>query len=620
MPQSKKTPVYDLGIKLFGQEVFHKRALERIQLLMLDIIRKHRDGEDMVDKFLLKDLCFMMLEISKKDVYQPHFEHMFLLESRKHYNKEAALIFEAFSAPDYLRRVVNRLVEERERAIMCMDPETLSKIEDVVKATMIEQYKQRVVEKEGSGCAVMLSEWRLDDLRLVFDVLSLVPGAIDPCVDLVLNYCRTQGYEIVKDKDLDEKPLEMVEKLIKLQMDYKMLLDRSFSTKTSDGKLIHSEPFAKAVKTAFDDIVNTNSKLPEYLSLHVDSKLKKGKTQIAESDFDILFDQVIGIFRHLREKDVFETYYKKHLAKRLLGQRSQSDEAEKSFIAKLKQEFGYQFTSKLEGMFKDMRSSREINESYKNYLDMHNKKSEIDMTMQILTTGFWPVQQSFTMTVPKQFESSTRYFNEFYTDTHSGRKLTWQYHMGSADVRANGFEKPYELNVSTIQACLLVLLNENESLSYGDFSKLTSIPAKELKLNLLALTVKSATHEKVLTKDGDAKTLDATTRFSPNNEFKSKLIKVKINPVILKESKEQSQQTQGKIDEERSWLLDATIVRIMKARKALEHRDLVIETTKQLQSRFMPAPDAIKKRIENLIEREYLIRSEESRSKYLYQA
>jgi len=88
----------------------------------------------------------------------------------------------------------------------------------------------------------------------------------------------------------------------------------------------------------------------------------------------------------------------------------------------------------------------------------------------------------------------------------------------------------------------------------------------------------------------------------------------------LKETKEEVEETQQKLDEERKWTLDATIVRIMKARKTLEHRTLVLETTQQLQSRFMPSPDLIKKRIESLIEREYLERSKDSRSKYNYVA
>lgn len=42
------------------------------------------------------------------------------------------------------------------------------------------------------------------------------------------------------------------------------------------------------------------------------------------------------IFRYLQEKDVFEKYYKQHLAKRLLLGRSVSDDAERTMIAKLK--------------------------------------------------------------------------------------------------------------------------------------------------------------------------------------------------------------------------------------------------------------------------------------------
>ena len=52
---------------------------------------------------------------------------------------------------------------------------------------------------------------------------------------------------------------------------------------------------------------------------------------------------------------MFEKYYKQHLAKRLLLSRSVSDDAERNMIAKLKTECGYQFTSKLEGMFTDMK-------------------------------------------------------------------------------------------------------------------------------------------------------------------------------------------------------------------------------------------------------------------------
>lgn len=60
------------------------------------------------------------------------------------------------------------------------------------------------------------------------------------------------------------------------------------------------------------------------------------------------------LFRFIQGKDVFEAFYKNDLARRLLLGKSASFDAEKSMISKLKSECGSQFTSKLEGMFKDI--------------------------------------------------------------------------------------------------------------------------------------------------------------------------------------------------------------------------------------------------------------------------
>lgn len=41
-----------------------------------------------------------------------------------------------------------------------------------------------------------------------------------------------------------------------------------------------------------------------------------------EDDVDAVLDRVMMLFRYLQEKDVFEKYYKQHLAKRLLSGRA----------------------------------------------------------------------------------------------------------------------------------------------------------------------------------------------------------------------------------------------------------------------------------------------------------
>lgn len=81
-------------------------------------------------------------------------------------------------------------------------------------------------------------------------------------------------------------------------------------------------------------------------------------------EVDAVLDQTISVFRFITEKDVFEKYYKGHLAKRLLNGRSVSDDAERGMLAKLKTECGFQFTQKMEGMFNDMRLSVDATKDY----------------------------------------------------------------------------------------------------------------------------------------------------------------------------------------------------------------------------------------------------------------
>lgn len=117
--------------------------------------------------------------------------------------------------------------------------------------------------------------------------------------------------------------------------------------------------------------------------------------------------------------------------------------------------------------------------------------------------------------------------------------------------------------------------------------------------------------------------------------------RVKIQTVAAKgETEPERRETRNKVDEDRKHEIEAAIVRIMKSRKKLavgfmfvlhaatvwlinfllQHNLLVSDVTTQLKSRFLPSPVIIKKRIEGLIEREYLARTPEDRKVYVYLA
>jgi len=126
---------------------------------------------------------------------------------------------------------------------------------------------------------------------------------------------------------------------------------------------------------------------------------------------------------------------------------------------------------------------------------------------------------------------------------------------------------------------------------------------------------------KILNKEPKGREVDEGDSFSFNSEFTAKQIRFKVGTVTAaKETENEKQETRQKVDEDRKPQIDAAIVRVMKSRKEMDHNVLIAEVTSQLTSRFLPSPNVIKKRIESLIEREFLERDKDNWRKYKYLA
>lgn len=196
---------------------------------------------------------------------------------------------------------------------------------------------------------------------------------------------------------------------------------------------------------------------------------------MSEQEIETILDKTMVLFRYLLEKDVFERYYKAHLAKRLLLNKSVSDDSEKNMISKLKvssdsatrpsshvnftsfqTECGCQFTSKLEGMFKDMQVSNTIMEEFKNYVTNQSMSLQgVDLSVRILTTGFWPTQSSTpNCTIPNAPRQAFDTFKRFYLSKHSGRQLTLQPQLGEREQTAKFFLHIINDNFRISRNCL----------------------------------------------------------------------------------------------------------------------------------------------------------------------
>lgn len=400
-----------------------------------------------------------------------------------------------------------------------------------------------------------------------------------------------------------------MEKLLLLRDKYSKIIEEAFS---------QDKQFYNTLNQSFEHFVNLNQRSPEYISLFVDDSMRKGMRGTSEDEVEKTLDKVVMLFRYLQEKDVFEKYYKQHLAKRLLGGRSVSDDVERQMITKLKQECGYQFTSKLEGMFMDMKMSADTQQNFRVANGGESKVEGIELVVNVLTTGFWPTQSASVCELPPQLLKCCQVFKDHYLKQHSGRRLQWQTNIGNADLKATFNSRKHEINVSTYQMCVLLLFNEADKMTYAEILDATKIPVGDLKRALQSL---ACGKHRVLTKEPKGRDVDETDCFHFNADFTSKQLKFKVGNISAqRETETEKTETRHKVDEDRKPQIEAAIVRIMKSRKKMEHNALIAEVTNQLLARFMPHPNVIKKRIESLIEREFLEREKDNWRMYCYLA
>ncbi|XP_060566573.1 cullin-3-like [Ruditapes philippinarum] len=633
--QNNVDNVYNLGLKIFRDEVVRYQTInEHLRHTLLDMVAKERRGE-VVDRGAVKNACqmLMILGIETRQVYVEDFEQPFLSESREFYQAESQKFLAENSASMYIKKVEARINEEAERATHYLDKTTEEPIVKVLEEELISKHMKTIVEMENSGVVHMLKNNKTDDLCCMYKLLVRVPNGLKTMCTCISGYLREQGKALVSEEGEDGKnAITYVQNLLDLKDRFDHFLHESFS---------NDNLFKKMISSDFEYFINLNAKSPEFLSLFIDDKLKKGVKGMTEQEIETVLDKSMVLFRFLQEKDVFERYYKQHLARRLLLNKSVSDDSEKNMISKLKTECGCQFTSKLEGMFKDMTVSNGYMEEFRGFINQANVNLQgVDLTVRVLTTGYWPTQSATPKcNIPQAPRSAFEQFRRFYLAKHSGRQLTLQPQLGSADLNAvfYGVKKEdssesvgassskgprkHIIQVSTYQMCVLMLFNNRDKWTYEEIRSETDIPEKDLLRAIQSLAVGKIA-QRILHKEPKNKEIEPSHVFTVNDQFTSKLYRVKIQTVAASkgEAEPERKETRTKVDEDRKHEIEAAIVRIMKARRKLQHNVLVTECTEQLKSRFLPSPVVIKKRIEGLIEREYLARTPEDRKVYTYVA
>jgi cullin-4 len=582
---------------------------------MCDLVESDRTSQpNIFDAPLLRD-SIAMLHIF--GVYGKAFEPEFLKLSDTYF-ENFARDRSASPMSDYIAACDKLLTRE---ALRCdtynFDSSTKRTLLDKAHFTLIEQCSRVLLST--SGLTKLIDDYALGSLKALYGLLSL--SKIQEKLRAPWeSYIKSEGSFIVSDK---EKGDDMVVRLLELKRKLDVIIRDAFEK---------DEAFSYTLRQAFSSFINdrqntlvwgtNNSKVGEMIAKYIDMLLrgglkavprslasdakdrdaaeKQGKSSTGDEDaeLDRQLDHGLELFRFIEGKDVFEAFYKKDLARRLLMARSASQDAERNMLAKLKAECGYTFTHHLETMFKDQDTARDEMISYKQSLS-NTSKTTLDLQVSVLSSASWPTYPDVDVHLPEEVAKHIEKYDRHYVHKHSGRKLVWKHALSHSIVRAEFNKGKKELLVSAFQAIVLVLFNDvgkDGNLSYADIATATGLVDAELQRTLQSL---ACAKFRILNKHPKGRDVNPTDTFTVNLAFADPKYRIKINQIQLKETKEENKELHERVYQDRQYETQAAIVRIMKSRKTMNHSNLVAEVIDQTKKRGQVELSEIKKNIES---------------------
>jgi cullin 1 len=609
----------EVGLTRF-RDLIYRVVKASVRVAVIAIINKEREGEQ-IDLALLKNVIniFVEMGMGQMDAYEEDFEAHMLEDAAEYYSRKASSWILEDSCPDYIFKAEECLRRERDRVSQYLHSSSEQKLMEKVQFELLVVYSAPLLEKDPSGCRALLRDDQVEDLSRMYRLYNKIPRGLEPIARLFREHVIAEGITLVQQTENSANDQSSNGSGMREQVLVKEIaeLHDKYMAYVNDCFMNHSL-LRRAIKEAFEVICNkivAGSSFAELLVALCDNILKTGGHEKSSDEaIEETLEKVVKLLPHISDKNLFAEFYRKKLARRLLFNQSANEDLEKSTLAKLKQQCGGQFTSKMEGMVTDLTLARENRTGFEEYLHSNpNVNPGMDLTVTVLTTGFWPSYKSFDLNLPAELVKCVEVFKGFYETKTKNRKLTWIFSLGTCNIVGKFEPKVIELVVSTYQAALLLLFNTADRWSYSEIFTQLNLNHDDLVRVLHSL---SCAKYKILVKEPNTNTVLPNDTFEFNSKFTHRMRRIKIPLPPMDETKEVIED----VDKDKRYAIDATVVRIMKSRKVLRHHELVVECVEQLENMFKPDIRAIKKRIEDLITRDYLERDKENLSMIRYLA
>lgn len=347
--------IIDLGNGFFRSELDHLHTsagenavqsgglVHRIVASCLQILHEMRQG-DLSQRDTLGAVCRMLTTL---DLYASRFEPALVAESRQFFAEEGSRMVSSLDVPQFLLLVDRRLSETMDWTLRYLDGSSRRPLLQSVEQDLLAPHVPVLLE----GLSALIDNAQLSDLKRLARLLALL-GRSDALRQSFLVYIKTVGGRLVQQldaapssssggvsaKDKEARDLRFIDDVLDFQEKMERVVEEAFkgtrsATSTSEAPVASSnsaavrvagataastDVFRATLKSGFEHFLNQQPRqVAEQLARYVDRKLR-GEQGVSEAEAEVALSRAMLVFKFLAEKDVFEAFYKKFLAKRLL--------------------------------------------------------------------------------------------------------------------------------------------------------------------------------------------------------------------------------------------------------------------------------------------------------------
>eukprot|EP01130_Rhizamoeba_saxonica_P011135 TRINITY_DN4611_c0_g1_i1.p1 TRINITY_DN4611_c0_g1~~TRINITY_DN4611_c0_g1_i1.p1 ORF type:complete len:757 (+),score=170.13 TRINITY_DN4611_c0_g1_i1:206-2476(+) len=616
--------VYDLSL-LDWRNNAYMQLKDKLLEALLNLVENYRLGLQ-VDHNLLYRMVRAYLQIGVEEeqpviFYKTEFEEPFIKTTMDFYIAESVEFLQENNISTYMKKAEERLAQEADLAEQYLHPPTKDELKRACEIVLIERHMQMLQDE----FQIMLRDDKEEDMKRFYHLLSRIVGGLDHSSSTLKSFLIEVGNEIVTDKSKNlnakteiKNSIRLIHELLDLHAKYTDIIEKCFS---------EHPLFVQAMDESFTRFINQSVgvfSMAELLNFFVDHFLK-GNEKLLEDQLEIISAQTVRLFTYFDDKDLFFHSFRKSLSKRLLGRKINED-AERSFIAKLKARCGDIQTKQLEGMFTDIKVSSEQQSLFKEYVSNLENPPKVEISVTVLNDLYWPLSKQAELRLAKELLPCVEVFETYYAKRNDTRKLSWLYNQGACVVNytfinSDKSRKRKELHISVIQTCICLLFNERSRYTFDQMIDILGLSLDMLKYALYPMMYTKLRFLANRGPDGKGKPKLPTGKVdtSINGDdiiaimplrSQNKRVNYPAGININMDTKE-SKNIRKKVQEERGVKMDLALVRVMKAKNVLSVQELQAESSKQLMKYFKPNPRLMKKRMEALMERGFLRRDDD---------